>query len=60
MQSYTLAATRLDSHGARMSCKAAELLCWQTPIMRVGPQLGFLLRCVTLHLSGARRGACLS
>ena len=55
MQSYTVAAARLNGDGARMSYKAAELPCRPTPIMRVAPQLGFSLRCVTLHLTGARR-----
>ncbi len=34
MQSYTMSATRLDSHGTRMSCKAAELLADTDPAGR--------------------------
>ena len=34
MQSYTISATRLDGHGARMACKAAELVADTDPAGR--------------------------
>jgi uncharacterized OsmC-like protein len=34
MQSYTMSATRLDGHGTRMHCKAAELLADTDPAGR--------------------------
>lgn len=34
MQSYTMSATRLDGHGTRMTCKAAELLADTDPAGR--------------------------
>lgn len=34
MQSYTMSATRLDSHGTRMTCKSAELLADTDPAGR--------------------------
>ena len=37
MQSYTMSATRLDGHGTRMSCKAAELLADTDPAGRADP-----------------------
>lgn len=34
MQSYTMSATRLDGHGTRMNCKAAELVADTDPAGR--------------------------
>lgn len=34
VQSYTMSATRLDGHGTRMSCKAAELVADTDPAGR--------------------------
>ena len=34
MQSYTISATRIDGHGTRMTCKAAELLADTDPAGR--------------------------